>query len=103
MRASRPPLSFLELISRFAAYALPALLVLLLATPVRAGENTSLKPDKYRFQMYERPSQDSQSEDKPGFSGMSQQRESDLMRDFPEPARPPQLFDTYEDKWYNRM
>ena len=34
---------------------------------------------------------------------MTQEKDSLLMNDFPPPSRGPMLFDTYEDKWYNRM
>jgi hypothetical protein len=103
MFALRPLLSLFTSIPRTTAFALAALLVLALAAPVRAEDETPPRLEKFSFQMNERQPQDSRSEETPGFSGLSPRQESDLMRDFPEPARPPVLFDTYEDKWYNRM
>ncbi len=99
----RPFLALFTPHPRAAALALSALLALVLAAPVGADDNTPTRLEKFSFQMNGRQPQDSRSEETPGFSGLSPRQESDLMRDFPEPARPPVLFDTYEDKWYNRM
>lgn len=99
----RPFLALFTPLPRAAALALAALLVMAPAPLVSADDDTPTRLEKFSFQMNERQPQDSRSEETPGFSGLSPRQESDLMRDFPEPARPPVLFDTYEDKWYNRM
>ncbi len=83
------------------------LAALLFALPrgVFAEENKATPPDKYSFSITSpnSGSSSSQNSDKPGFSGMTQEKDSLLMNDFPPPSRGPMLFDTYEDKWYNRM
>lgn len=98
-----PFLLLFRSILRITALGLSAVVIIALATPVSADDGTPTRLEKFRFQMNVRPPQDGRSEETPGFSGLSPRQESDLMRDFPEPTRPPVLFDTYEDKWHNRM